>query len=676
MKNFDEYNFNELRESKLIYDRKPPPFGVIMTIFTLICLIGVITLSAFAPRTFVVRATGTITSTTRVSVMPIVSAPILRLGWNAEEGRLIEDGDIIEAGQELFVLNDSQVQAQIDQIARSIEQDAARSVYTDILLNFIRNYIYDPANWEEIMNNRNPFAPNLVIGETVDDFNPNRRSAFDSAAAFIRAVGEASDDASENAEFNQEALRIRRPAIVAPHISAMVDATISKNEHIQQRNYYQRRVNTFYILDRHLRGLRICNYHRYSLSIIIDSNRNIDIPRNPFEAFRVANSRAEAVANGNSQNGRAGAVAGLIYDFYRARPFDRELAASRFDTVITWTNNRHIALSTIAHASHRTSVANSDIEGEIGRLALNENITAATRSYQGRVAQIAAQVEIYDWRYRVVRFINNVYIDGDTGPIRRPLQSNELVIDRDAIFASYPFAGQTTAGRPFERRFESGQLHLGVGANAVEHFLQYLERREREANRALFNQVTLGEFSRTFINRYTNNLENINQQIVNQQTQIAVHEASRENYTIWATEGGILQLTAGLTIGTVVQPGMLLASIISEDDDDLVLETWVDTSHRHNLEIGQSVTTVMQGVIQQDFGNVRGRVIHIDADATRRPDGIFFRVLVEPYVQYLTCNRTGRRVYLSSGMIGDSRIQHDQTTWLIWLAEFIFGRLR
>ena len=29
------YSFNELKESKLIYDRKPPAFGVIMTILNL-----------------------------------------------------------------------------------------------------------------------------------------------------------------------------------------------------------------------------------------------------------------------------------------------------------------------------------------------------------------------------------------------------------------------------------------------------------------------------------------------------------------------------------------------------------------------------------------------------------------------------------------------------------------
>ena len=34
------YTFSELKESKLIYDRKPPAFGIIMTLLTLIFVVG------------------------------------------------------------------------------------------------------------------------------------------------------------------------------------------------------------------------------------------------------------------------------------------------------------------------------------------------------------------------------------------------------------------------------------------------------------------------------------------------------------------------------------------------------------------------------------------------------------------------------------------------------------
>ena len=52
------YTFNELKESKLIYDRKPPAFGAIMTLLSLIFVAVAITWAVLSPKTYVVKATG------------------------------------------------------------------------------------------------------------------------------------------------------------------------------------------------------------------------------------------------------------------------------------------------------------------------------------------------------------------------------------------------------------------------------------------------------------------------------------------------------------------------------------------------------------------------------------------------------------------------------------------
>ena len=71
------YTYNELKESKLIYDRKPPAFGIIMTILTLTFLVGAIVWAVLSPKSYVVKAAGIVSDGQKVNVMNTVTGKII-----------------------------------------------------------------------------------------------------------------------------------------------------------------------------------------------------------------------------------------------------------------------------------------------------------------------------------------------------------------------------------------------------------------------------------------------------------------------------------------------------------------------------------------------------------------------------------------------------------------------
>ncbi len=56
-----EYSFSELKESRILMDKKPPRFGVIITLITLFFLL-IIILAGVSNKTYVVKANSIVTS--------------------------------------------------------------------------------------------------------------------------------------------------------------------------------------------------------------------------------------------------------------------------------------------------------------------------------------------------------------------------------------------------------------------------------------------------------------------------------------------------------------------------------------------------------------------------------------------------------------------------------------
>ena len=110
---------DELRDSRLLFEKVVPPFGYIITLVVLTLLIGVIVWSTRAPKIFEVISTGTVTNAEANYVMPAYTGTIL--------DSVMEEGKIVAAGEKLFTIasNDYDLQAKQLEETRSVYEAKA-----------------------------------------------------------------------------------------------------------------------------------------------------------------------------------------------------------------------------------------------------------------------------------------------------------------------------------------------------------------------------------------------------------------------------------------------------------------------------------------------------------------------------------------------------------------------
>lgn len=126
------YSYNEIKESKLIYDRKPPAFGVIMTLLTLVLLTGALLWAGLSVKTYVVKASGIVTHAGKVNLMNTVSGEVQTLA--AQEGQAVNAGDVI------LTIDSYQVRLQIAQLRTLVELYDAKIAAVNKLIAFVNNY--------------------------------------------------------------------------------------------------------------------------------------------------------------------------------------------------------------------------------------------------------------------------------------------------------------------------------------------------------------------------------------------------------------------------------------------------------------------------------------------------------------------------------------------------------
>lgn len=98
----------ELKDSKLLYDKDIPVFGYMLVAAVALLLIGVIIWSVFAPKPYMITASGTVTSENANYVMTAVTGTLAES--NVTEGLLVEQGDV------LFAVESTDYNLQIQQL--------------------------------------------------------------------------------------------------------------------------------------------------------------------------------------------------------------------------------------------------------------------------------------------------------------------------------------------------------------------------------------------------------------------------------------------------------------------------------------------------------------------------------------------------------------------------------
>lgn len=266
------------------------------------------------------------------------------------------------------------------------------------------------------------------------------------------------------------------------------------------------------------------------------------------------------------------------------------------------------------------------------------------------------------------------------GQLKSTISGYQTKIDNTlrliAFVNGYLLDDKSTQSNPFDKN-NVNEIKLYSDA---EYFISYVNAQvnQSESSGDGFTQAALDDIKTAFLTQqsvYTS-LEQAVSEKSKQEDQLAMYEESLSEYSIKAEQSGTIHLSSGLTVGTVLQSGTLLGNISDLNDESLYFSAAVGAQERSKLSLNSSVEIALSGAMQTEFGTLSGKVLAIDSDGTQTEDGqVYFNVKIKSDKNELV-DKHGNAVKLKSGMIGECRIKHDETTWLMWVAEQIAGKFR
>ncbi len=114
-------NMNELKDSRILYEKDLPPFGYILVATVGILMIVTLIWSMLTSKTYVVKSSGTVESTNKNYIMSSYTGEIAQM--NISEGSYVENGDILFTVKSTDLdLQEEQIDGQIKVYTANVEQ--------------------------------------------------------------------------------------------------------------------------------------------------------------------------------------------------------------------------------------------------------------------------------------------------------------------------------------------------------------------------------------------------------------------------------------------------------------------------------------------------------------------------------------------------------------------------
>lgn len=121
----------QLKDSRLLFDKKVPAFGYMIILIVTISLAAVIVWSAFAKKSYMIIAKGTVGSENSNYVMPSYTGEI--------EKNYMKEGKVVEEGDVLFTIKSTDYNLQKQQLIESKESYETQIVQQEKLVKSIKD---------------------------------------------------------------------------------------------------------------------------------------------------------------------------------------------------------------------------------------------------------------------------------------------------------------------------------------------------------------------------------------------------------------------------------------------------------------------------------------------------------------------------------------------------------
>ncbi|MDR1794250.1 MAG: HlyD family secretion protein [Erysipelotrichaceae bacterium] len=117
------YNSEDLKDSRIFFDKNPPPFAIFFIFFTAVILVLALIVSSFLIKPYVVSAAGVVTTTDTQYVSANQNGMIVDI--------LVQEGENVTAGQAILKVSNGQENLQVGVLQDQLEQANERMEILD-----------------------------------------------------------------------------------------------------------------------------------------------------------------------------------------------------------------------------------------------------------------------------------------------------------------------------------------------------------------------------------------------------------------------------------------------------------------------------------------------------------------------------------------------------------------
>lgn len=106
---------------------------------------------------------------------------------------------------------------------------------------------------------------------------------------------------------------------------------------------------------------------------------------------------------------------------------------------------------------------------------------------------------------------------------------------------------------------------------------------------------------------------NLQTQITELEANITMYGSQAKIYTITAQNDGILHYVSPLKVGMSVQQNQVIAEISTQQEENYLVEAYVNATDIAKIHVGDSVKVAVSGVNTMKYGTIKGKLVSIDS---------------------------------------------------------------
>ncbi len=198
------------------------------------------------------------------------------------------------------------------------------------------------------------------------------------------------------------------------------------------------------------------------------------------------------------------------------------------------------------------------------------------------------------------------------------------------------------------------------------NYMSAFENAKKEAQGLPNQEEYVQQIISQYLDNYYTQRNSLSVELDKYNSQLDSYIKSKANYIVTANSDGIVHFDSTVTQGTFLQAGMSIGSVF-DPNDSLYVECYVLSQDRPNINVGDSVKIALNGVSQNEYGVINGKLNTLSSNATMSEDNYYYIGKVDLEKTLLESNQ--QNISLSVGMTCETRIIYHQTSYLYYFLE-------